>query len=53
MGSNGVLAKRNRGRIGRQMADNLNGEVDADQVATGFADFILDYENETLGAYMR
>jgi len=53
VGSNGVLAKRNRGRIGRQMADNLNGEVDADQVATGFADFILDYENETLGAYMR
>lgn len=53
VGSKGVLAKRNRGRAGRQMIDNLNGEADTDQAANGFADFILDYENETLGAYMR
>lgn len=42
-----MLAKRNRGRF--------NGIVGTEQIeaASGFADFILDFENETLGAYMK
>lgn len=54
VGIKGVLANRNRGRIGRAFA-NLTGITDAEQeeAAYGFADFILDYENETLGAYMK
>jgi hypothetical protein len=55
VGFKGVLSKRNRGRSGRSWMNGLNGEADAEQVeaASGFADFILDYENETLGAYMK
>lgn len=45
VGLKGVLAKRNRGRY--------NSNVEQIEAASGFADFILDFENETLGAYMK
>lgn len=54
VGLEGVLAKRNGGRIGKALA-KLTGATGVEQdesSSLGYADFILDYENETLGAYM-
>jgi hypothetical protein len=39
-------------RIGRAFAKLTNNAVGKAPLSSGFADFILDYENETLGAYM-
>ena len=61
VGMEGVFAKRKGGRggmIGRAFAKLTNGaaggawQVESSPLSSGFADFILDYENETLGAYM-
>lgn len=48
-----VFAKREGGRIGKAFA-KLTGAVQdvSSTLTSGYADFILDYENETLGAYM-
>ena len=53
VGMEGVFAKRNGGRIGKAFA-KLTGAVQdvSSTLTSGYADFILDYENETLGAYM-
>ena len=62
VGMEGVYAKRKGpgGRIGRALAKLTNRAGGGQQVdgssppplSSGYADFILDYENETLGAYM-
>jgi hypothetical protein len=60
VGMEGVNAKRKgvgvgvgRGRrMGRAFAKLANNAVGNAPLSSGFADFILDYENETLGAYM-
>ena len=53
VGMEGVFAKRNGGRIGKAFAKLTGAVQDVSSTLTlGYADFILDYENETLGAYM-
>lgn len=57
VGLEGVLGKRNGGGIGKALA-KLTGAADVGQgegssQSSVFADFILDYENETLGAYLK
>jgi hypothetical protein len=59
VGMEGVYAKRkgSGGRIGRAFAkltNRVGGQVNTSPppLSSGYADFILDYENETLGAYM-
>jgi hypothetical protein len=60
VGMEGVYAKRkgSGGRIGRAFSKLTNRaggqQVDSSSppLSSGYADFILDYENETLGAYM-
>ncbi|KAL9187977.1 hypothetical protein ACHAXT_006355 [Thalassiosira profunda] len=57
VGAEGVYAKRNGGRFGKALAKLTGnagraGEEEAGQQESSFADFILDYENETLGAYL-
>ena len=55
VGLEGVLAKRNGGGIGKALAKLTGvgvGKGDVSTQGSGFADFILDYENETLGAYL-
>jgi len=53
VGAEGVWAKKNGGRIGQAFAKLTGGTVGEEQEQeTAFADFILDYENETLGAYL-
>lgn len=56
VGLEGVLGKKNGGSIGKALA-KLTGAVGGVQGeglsrGSGYADFILDYENETLGAYL-
>ncbi|KAL7526890.1 hypothetical protein ACHAXR_001696 [Thalassiosira sp. AJA248-18] len=56
VGAEGVLGKSGGGRIGKALA-KLTGASGAEQEESspkdpGYADFILDYENETLGAYL-
>ena len=54
VGYEGVFEKKNGGRIGKAIA-KLTGTANAQEeydASSGFADFILDYENETLGAYL-
>ena len=55
VGLKGVLANRNRGRVGNPWINTLNGQSNAEsaEAASGFADFILDYENETLGRFLK
>ena len=55
VGLQGVLAKRNRGRVGNPWINTLNGQANPEstEVTSGFADFILDYENETLGRFLK
>lgn len=54
VGYAGVMAERNGGRIGKALARLGSGssKFDRENLGTGYADFILDYENETLGAYL-
>lgn len=53
VGMEGVFAKKNGGRIERAFAKLTSAAQDVSSTLTsGYADFILDYENETLGAYM-
>jgi len=56
VGYEGVQAEKDGNPIGKALA-RLNGSLNekaqsASSSAEGFADFILDYENETLGAYL-
>jgi hypothetical protein len=56
VGAEVVWNKRNGGRIGQALA-KLTGASGAEKEGatpqgSGWADFILDYENETLGAYL-
>lgn len=55
-GVRGVMAKRNGGKIGEAFAKltgGATGGMEQDKSSPHvFADFILDYENETLGAYL-
>mmetsp|Transcript_11939 Transcript_11939/g.21535 ORF Transcript_11939/g.21535 Transcript_11939/m.21535 type:complete len:326 (-) Transcript_11939:972-1949(-) len=54
VGAEGVWSKKNGGKIGNALA-KLTGGVGHDESTpqgNEFADFILDYENETLGAYL-
>ena len=46
VGARGVLAQRNGGSIGAETERGSSAQE------SEFADFILDYENETLGAYL-
>ena len=51
-GAKGVSMK-NGGRIGIFLAKLTGATAGTEQVhGTEFADFILDYENETIGAYL-
>ncbi len=56
VGMRGVYAKRkgSGGGIGRAFAKLAKaGQADGlPPLSSGYADFILDYENETLGAYL-
>ena len=55
VGAEGVFAMKNGGRFGEAWA-RLTGTAASEQEEgaqdSDFADFILDYENETLGAYL-
>mmetsp|Transcript_2270 Transcript_2270/g.4820 ORF Transcript_2270/g.4820 Transcript_2270/m.4820 type:complete len:315 (+) Transcript_2270:50-994(+) len=56
VGAEGVLAKKNGGSFGKALA-KLTGSAGTEREgssvqASEYADFILDYENETLGAYL-
>ncbi len=55
MGLQGVLARRNKDRVGNPWINTLNSQANAEstEMASGFADFILDYENETLGRFLK
>ena len=53
VGAEGVWAKKNGGRIEKAFAKLTGATAGEEQEQeTAFADFILDYENETLGAYL-
>lgn len=57
VGAEGVWSKKNGGMIGKAFAKLTGGATGTEQEGTSsqgteFADFILDYENETLGAYL-
>mmetsp|Transcript_40949 Transcript_40949/g.87226 ORF Transcript_40949/g.87226 Transcript_40949/m.87226 type:complete len:341 (-) Transcript_40949:805-1827(-) len=57
VGVEGVLLNRNGGRIGKALAKLTGSAIGTEQEesslqGTEYADFILDYENETLGAYL-
>lgn len=55
VGAEGVNFKKNGGRIGEALKKLRGAGSDHDESNIpegGFADFILDYENETLGAYL-
>mmetsp|Transcript_8248 Transcript_8248/g.12441 ORF Transcript_8248/g.12441 Transcript_8248/m.12441 type:complete len:326 (-) Transcript_8248:170-1147(-) len=54
VGAEGVWSKKNGGKIGDALAKLTGGTGHDESTPQGneFADFILDYENETLGAYL-
>mmetsp|Transcript_19475 Transcript_19475/g.41074 ORF Transcript_19475/g.41074 Transcript_19475/m.41074 type:complete len:382 (+) Transcript_19475:101-1246(+) len=52
VGAEGVWAKKNGGTIGKALAKLTGTVLEQEESSKAFADFILDYENETLGAYL-
>lgn len=55
VGERGVLAQRNGGSLGKALAKLTGAGAEHEERSaqeSEYADFILDYENETLGAYL-